>query len=841
MTTKGGKGFNKNFKGFPKGAADKDAPKQAKQHENSTLKTTMKLGFVDIKEIPEAVLAQARTFLEKWGLKSEEYSLIGVLSRSIEPIEFSPLVILSGQTEVVVLREVILSDTIIHFSQMNIPKCIPSEIYRTNGNLALLKRVFVSNTLGDVFRMSGGFSLERLVNLLYSAIDSLRVLHENGIVHGNLTEWNFSAGMENPGYLIDVGIYADGRSFAEDLAALASIMDIALSKVRVKKEELADKRKLQGIVAPLLNSLSEEDDARRPTLDVALGLFKDLVGLVLEDALPTDIVTSATEVESDPIENLNLISEVSREIPEDQVVISKFNNRKIAPPEIQEAYQATGDHETKNSSYETTKEVGKSGLFKYLVYIVLIALVCFLSFKVFNKVKSLPVFGNSTGLYDGKLMGLEELQLSWNSGVPSKMQEVARQAIYQSSLRELAEEVIITPILSDQGSSRYIDASLIRVAYAKEWEPQLNTHDRRFILALALREVLKNEFPTDVPLLSELHPAILLSVLSGTESKVPAILDSVPAQILEGLPEPFGVAFQILLSRDNNLKASSAEVISLAHLGTRGANNAVTVSRFLEEDFERRLSSLAVMFSANSDESLKILDIILNHPNVAIENPATAWAKKVDLLSWDGIEASDKLFLIAGVALRPDKVLSVGQIARMFLNPSPRVRKYAVGLSIHQIPFKHKGALEVLTLVQNVPDILSADQLTLLAQILEDPDRTVSTHMKVVQSFISSEPPIDIVKTLLLANWDSKVESIIDGSLSAYLSERGWIPDANELDILVKHHDKVARMYAYQRIFLLDDKAKAANLLKRAFVSEGSKEFKEQLKIMIDQLAGVSK
>lgn len=798
MSTKTGNGFKGSKIGPSKGHVSAHA---------SDLKN-LREGFIDLGEIPNYLQGQISQFLYKWGIEEGTYSLVGAVIKSVEPLIFRPLVIFKGEARVLLLREENSSSLLIKVQDLSASNYFSSlKIYRAKDSKTLFVREFVSNTLGDVYRMSGGFALERLISLLSSSLEGLSLMHAAGLSHCHLTEWNISAAIENQGCLLDGGVYEDYASMEDDISDFARICEKALNSVRFNKEDLISKKKLQEILSPLLESMQEEDKSKRPNIDVVKTLFRDLVKMVLGEK-----------------------DQILLDLPAEDVV-SKLNNIEQSQFSVDTEVMDLPD----NNLNEEISNLKSSSMKNNLFYLLLLSLVLLSGYKVCER---FGLFGESVGnmLYQGPYLTSEEMKLSWISGVPSKMKVVARQAIYESSSRESAEEVIISPILLDQNTVRLVDASLIRVAFSKEWEGQLSVNDKRFVLSLALRELLKDEFPADLPSLSELHPAVVLAVLSSTEGKIPTILNSVPGNVLESLPEPFGVAFQILNTGKTDVKASAEEVIALAHLGTRGVDDPVLLSKFLKNDFERRLTSLAVMYSTNNVESLKVLDTILNHPNVALNIPPTEWAKKVDILNWNAIDASDKLFLTAGVALRPDKELTTEQIARLFLNPSPKVRGYAVGLSIHQIPFKHKGALEVLELVHKVPDIITSSQLTMLGQILEDPDRTVDAHIKVVKNFIASEPPLEIAKTLLLTNASANMQSILDSSLSSYLNEKGWQPEQAELKILASHHDKIARMFAYQAIFKIANRGESLDLLKACMNKEADPELKKQLQLMVEKL-----
>ena len=262
----------------------------------------------------------------------------------------------------------------------------------------------------------------------------------------------------------------------------------------------------------------------------------------------------------------------------------------------------------------------------------------------------------------------------------------------------------------------------------------------------------------------------------------------------------------------------------------------VIVNQFLLDDFKRRMSALAILFSSQPDNSRKILDIILLHPNLSLNNPETFWAKKVNLVDWKDIDPSDKLFLVAGVPLRGNSALNPQSVAKLFLNPSARVRGFAAGLALEKIQFLHKGAPEILAMIQNAPDVLTQDQFVMLGQILEDPKRTAEAHRKVVHAFIASNPPIEIAKHLLISSSKETESTILDSALGIYLGEKGWTPTKADLEMIINHPDKVVRMFAYQNVFKNIGPKEAVSILQKAHDKESDKEYKIQLKEMIQKL-----
>ncbi|HMO17089.1 MAG TPA: hypothetical protein PKA63_00515 [Oligoflexia bacterium] len=497
---------------------------------------------------------------------------------------------------------------------------------------------------------------------------------------------------------------------------------------------------------------------------------------------------------------------------------------------------------------QTAPSSGNLSSMRFFIYLCLIGSIFFMLYQArerfslflsgsrsFFTSETLPFSVSSN--YEPPNLGIDEMRAAWQSGVPSRMKIVAEAAVYSSSRRDIAESVILASLRQNELSPQLVDLEFLRTAFFHRWEDQLEEADRRYALSLGLLGVLGHTVPADLGSLEERNPAILLAVLSA-DSQVQHIVKSVSASVLAKLPSPYGTAFQVLTAGKPDATCASPEVISLARFATRGIEKPLEVTQFLKHDFSRRISSLAVVYSQNNDHARKLLDTIIEHPNFSLKNLEVTWARKVALLSWTELEPVDQLFLLAGVPLRREKVLSASTIAKLFLNPSPRVRGYASGLAVDAISFKHPAAGEILHLVHKTPENLSADQLVMLGQILEDPAKTVDVHRRVVHGFIASKPPLEIARLLLIGTARESAVTPLDSALSVYLADAGWSPDASDLLSLSSHPDKSTRMFAYQRIFQFSDKEHAALLLKESLAREQVPEFKEQLQSMISQLTG---
>ena len=111
--------------------------------------------------------------------------------------------------------------------------------------------------------------------------------------------------------------------------------------------------------------------------------------------------------------------------------------------------------------------------------------------------------------------------------------------------------------------------------------------------------------------------------------------------------------------------------------------------------------------------------------------------------------------------------------------------------------------------------------------------------MVCLSSFFSNSSALcsKLIKILLIAGSENKEVSILDSILTVYLTEIGWNPSASDLMKLVLHRDKVARMFAYQKIFEFNDKEASKLMLKDAISKEKDPELKKQLSNMISKVA----
>ncbi len=693
----------------------------------------------------------------------------------------------------------------------------------------LTRRSFVSVTGREVLASEHSFKLSRAVLAIKNFLKYLDIIHRSGGYHGAVKLSNISFAIESEGLPLDY-MLTDTRDILKaqknDLNFFSTILGSILEDLKTSEHDAEQKGNLVKALSPLLFSLKDDKYKNIPSTSVALDLFNEISSEIINTAekRPNKLKSKDNHQHIQEIKNIEISVDDFYQSNQNEVDLD-FSRIEEVKPNINKSFI-----KNKVRSYSLSK----------LILSCLVLLTLFLLYKIYDKYSdSSKSEIAGTSILDSALLTTEELQLAWSSNVPSRMKLVAKQAVYLSPARGLAEEVILASIISNtaKANSSLVDASLLRIAFSKEWEEQLTVDDRRYALAFSLRDLIQQELPNDLGLIQNRHPGVIIAVIASSAGRSGEVLSKIPATILETLPDPFGVAFKILISGNQSATCSSKEVLDFAILSTRGIEDPKILADFLSSDFSRRLAALSVVYSRNEEISAKILDTIIEHPNLAVITEETTWAKKVSLIQWPDISYSDKLFLLSGVPLKGDRALSPEVVARLFLNPAPRVRSYAAGLAVNSIKFKHPAAPEVLALVQKDPNIVTTDQFVILGQILEDPEKTANTHMNLIEAFIASKPPLELIKILLTAESENKEVTILDSILTVYLTEIGWNPSASDLMKLSLHRDKVARMFAYQKIFEFNDKEASKLMLKDAISKEKDPELKKQLTNMISKVS----
>ena len=843
----------------PRGAASSNS-----NAVNLNKKSANKETLLDLKSLSQEIQNHVSKFIQDEEINGE---VLGVIKSS--DMRYYPVIHDSSLSYPVIYRKFLtknytdqsikelVSQNINYFSNI---KHMELRKSKSEDGLILI-RTFALNTLQDALNSTIKISLKEVLVTLKKTLMILKKAHAKGFVHGHVHPGNICFKLDMSGGLLDGGIFTNlipnkvknnkdyvapesatgSLSTATDMYGFGSTLKAVIECPSIICEEKDLRREeVLAVLKPIIESSTKADPNERMTIEIASAIYNDLLPLILSpkeiSSLEEEYLEHGdnTKIDEDTIdliedrEEYDLSFEVETEdaIKDDLIfkdeaeITNKFEN--IA----KEAFH----------SYNNKKSIS---LGKVILITVITGLMFLAGNKLINSfslIKEAVKIASTEDAFNGQILDTQELASAWSSGILSQMKLVADQAIYKNQGRVLAERTILSSVTNNELKSDLVDSSLIRVAFNPQWEEQLNEDDRRYALALALVQIVKNQIPRDLGRIEERNPAVLLALMSSSSQGVSKILSTVSVKLLEKLPVPYGPAFQLLATTNSDKHCGDEDILTLARIGTRGVENPVLLNQFLSGDFKRRMSALAILFSSQPENARKVIDVITLHPNLALNNQEVIWAKKVSLVDWQEIDPSDKLFLLAGVPLRGNNSLSAASVAKLFLNPSPRVRGFAAGLALEKIQFLHKGAPEILQMIQNAPDMLSQDQLVMLGQILEDPKKTAEAHRKIVQSFIASNPPVDIAKHLLISSATEVESTILDSALGIYLGEKGWVPNDTELQILSHHPDKVTRMFAYQTIFTTIKGPKAIELLKKSLTKENDMEYKSQLKDMIAKL-----
>ncbi len=799
--------------------------------------------------------------------------LIGVIRASDEfTSTLLPVAFIEGNSEPVIVRSLTLSSD----TEENIQSSISTQnlIFRLEElSIAAVSdryvyiRSYVPLTLEDLLASHLPVHISTLFNTLLKLIYLCSELYRNNLVHGHIHPGNVVYGGAHDGQLIDYGVSLLERanknsnsSFAPefieekpgsglDSYGLGYVIKRVLNEVRlIPGENVPLLETLQSSFAPLISALMNTNPGKRPNADLARLMFLDVLPMVYPDFTYPEI-----ELHSFAASSGTKVSQAKHSESEEGSHSKREDSYQGTINVDME--ENTGIEEYMNvdsgSAYESKKRSNAGArLIVNLLFFSLLALLFYLLYH--GRDKFYVAFQNILypssqfeeyevgDSFEGPYLGYDSLRAAWASQIPSRMKTVARQAVHVSPERELAEQVILTSLRQNEISSELVDTKLLRVAFNDQWEDQLDELDRIYALALGLTGVLRDTLPPGLGNIEERHPTILLSILSAGNEKAYSVLKSVPAEKLMELPAPYGAAFQILLSGREGVTCADQDVIALAHFSTRGIESSQALRDFLGVDFQRRISALSVVYSFSSDTAKKLLDSILHSPNFSVKNKYTEWGRRVRLDLWEQVDAVDKLFLLAGVPIKNGSHLDPVTVTDLFLHPAPDVRKFAIQLGLDKIEFQHPASLEVLQYLQDNPERVNEDQLVSLVTILHDPEKTFKEKRGIVSSFIESKPDIEVCKKMLLGTSRQKNISPLDAVLLMYLSDAGWSPDPSELLLLSEHPDKVTRIFAYKKLFELDDSEHALLLLKGAYEREKVPEFKGQLKDLIHVLSVAS-
>jgi len=430
-----------------------------------------------------------------------------------------------------------------------------------------------------------------------------------------------------------------------------------------------------------------------------------------------------------------------------------------------------------------------------------------------------------------------EIRAAWDSKIPSRMLTVAELAVDSEVENKLVQDIVVSSAKNGRKLPAAVNTSLLRVAFHDRWEMELNSEDRRFAVALGLAGLLRNKMPTDLGMLTERHPGVILAITASAGKNTRKILEKIPALSLANLAPPFGPAFQKLVESNESLSCADESVHLLARFGTKGIQgiDSQDVIEYLAKDSSIRLQALSLMVSYDDLAARKMLDVLLNNPNTNFKSAESAWAKVWELKTWPNIDAADKLFILAGIP--PASKVSLQHLRTLFSHPSDIMRSYAISQAKTRLTFKHPGAEAVFAMLGNNSSLLSGEQLLRLGQILEAPLKVSEQKIK---GWLETNPPVEVVSALLLSRSNSNEINKTDTWFAYYLKNAEWSPNKEQLKSMILHPDRYTRLYTYTEIQKrvteeTIDATEALHLFQNALANEKDPEYQEQLQLMIGQ------
>ncbi len=428
---------------------------------------------------------------------------------------------------------------------------------------------------------------------------------------------------------------------------------------------------------------------------------------------------------------------------------------------------------------------------------------------------------------------VELFKQEWGSRIPSRMRPVAIAAVSDDRASSAAESVILGSIRSADLSSAGINIGLLRNAFDDRWEMELGPDDRRTALALGLGALLRqDDFPKDLPALDQLHPGVLFA-LTGSIGKTSSagFLSSVPADRLAQLPPPYGPAFHELTAAHPMLRCSDESVQRLARLGA-GPVDLNEVALFLREETAMRLRALAIMYSHDNARAKILLDILVKDSNLTVERDYIKWGKAFAIDQWKELEPGDRLFVLAGV--QPAGHVASENLGKLLAHPEPRLRALAIHGAMSAVRMSHPGALDVLRIVEQEPTMLSPAQTVDLVKFLVSP---AAQNIEAVRAWLQTNPPQQILVPLLVTSISAKKGTLLDTAIAVYLKGKNWKPSMDVLKKLTAHPDSYTRLFAYNELYLMQDREAARRILTDAQKTESEPENQQQLQQMLLELS----
>jgi len=428
------------------------------------------------------------------------------------------------------------------------------------------------------------------------------------------------------------------------------------------------------------------------------------------------------------------------------------------------------------------------------------------------------------------------LLADWESGIPSEMSLVADAAVQNpltgnAEQQKQAERIILKSAMSGDRASDSVNYPLIRLAFNEKWERKLSSSDRRVAMTVALKRLIDEQYlPKEKIDFASIHPGVILSILS-IEGNVPG-MNLIPASRLTTLPPPINLAFQELVNAYPDVKCSDPAPLGLARFYSKELSVEEVIS-YLKEDTESRLRALAILLYAERIKSKQLIEMLLNHPNLRLDHELIRWGIKVNLTSWNEIDSSGQLFILAGLPATGQ--LSAAEYVQLLAHPIPRTRQIAIEKIVNLIPLAHPGAVPFLGRLKEHPELLTGKQTLELAQFLEKPSLATK---EAVQTWCETSPNASVMAELLASTARQAQSTSFDSNLSLCLQHSNWKPSTDILRRLSSHPDSLTRIFVYTKLAELgkQEPNTAMSIFAEALTTEKREDLKRQIQLNISSL-----
>lgn len=651
------------------------------------------------------------------------------------------------------------------------------------------------------------------VRIALDLLEKIEKLHQSNLVHGHICLSNIYLSSDSNLELFDPFIAINLLKkpeyyFRYELGTFAPEY-LTDRKISYHLDLYGFGLALKGLYQNLEKSKEKYSDLELAELKTIKSLFELLLDKNVEKRLSLELIRSCLTNSSNLLSSETKLSSSKSKLP-------VYTGEELSPP-LPEAPPLPSFVENPLKSNNN------------LFYLLCFVSVLFALFIVKNIV--VDYFFNREDPEPISTVNVQSLKEEWNSKIPSRMQQVALDAISEGEGYREAEAVIIASAKKNEDNGIAVNNQLIKVAFTDLWEMELNPGDRRAALVMGLAGLLKNQTIPPIPNSADLHPGVVLAMLSTLDANneaVKSLLSNVPIENLLKLPAPFFGGFKVLYDANPKANCSEPAVVMLSALGTK----AIALEKlydFIKINPILHIKALTKILSKNEDNVKIVFELLTtNQLFQGIGLESLSWAKAFSLVNWKDLTLSQKLSLLAGDVefdnLMPENIL------KLMAHPIKEVRAKALGLALISIKFDHPASMEVIKRLQEKPDMLNIEQTVEMVKLLVNP---YNLDLETVNKWLEKKPDIEILKILLLSSVGTEKGSIIDTAIAAELKKDNWKPGIDILRKLCSHPDKFTRLFAYNEIFSLEDKESAKELLTLASSSEKDEASIEQLKQMI--------